>query len=149
MRKFLPRGKFWIFNTRRGTSVPARRRSPVGGRADRSPGEERVERQTVAGTRRNFIFPIFCRVPRFVGGGRCSLPNQGTESLARVGGARNEEKERERGKREGTDPAEKRGTFSIRDAAWIQPHTSSSTSLATFLSASPPTRRVERSSKRG
>ena len=64
MRKFLPRGKFWIFNTRRGTSVPgaapfARRRT-----TDRSPAEERVERQTVAGIHGGisfFLFSAACR----------------------------------------------------------------------------------------
>lgn len=49
--------------------------------AEGSPGKEKkkkAEEETDAGTRRNFIFPILYRVPRFVEDGCCSLPNQGS-----------------------------------------------------------------------
>lgn len=70
---FFHEEKFWIFNTRRSTSRAVPR---VAVRAGTVRKKRRLERQTVAGTRRNFIFPIFYRVPRFVEDGWYSLPNQ-------------------------------------------------------------------------
>ena len=107
MRKFLPRGKFWIFNTRRGsTSVPA----PFARRGWSDRRQKEVERQTVAGTRRNFIFLIF--YPRAaIRWGRWVQP---TESRV------------ERGrKKEGKDPVGRR-EFPIRDAASSNPRYPSS-----------------------
>lgn len=128
MRKFLPRGKFWIFNTRRGsTSVPA----PFARRGWSDRRQKGVERQTVAGTRRNFIFPIF--YPRAaIRWGRWVQPSESRVERGR--------------KKEGKDPVGRR-EFPIRDAAWFQPPIPFLTSLTTFL-PSPPTRRAERPFKR-
>lgn len=59
MRNFLPRRK--VLNIQYSPQY-----EPSGTESSPVRKKRRLERQTVAGTRRNFIFPIFYRVPRFV-----------------------------------------------------------------------------------